>query len=56
MIEDDENQSPEYYDLYDDLNERLCEENEEPEEDKVCCSEDDIEVIVVKKVWGLENT
>ena len=52
MIEDDENQSPEYYDLYDDLNERLCEENEEPEEDKVCCSEDDIEVIVVKKVWG----
>ena len=44
MIEDDENQSPEYYDLYDDLNERLCEENEEPEEDKVCCSGDDIEV------------
>ena len=44
MIEDDKNQSPEYYDLYDDLNERLCEENEEPEEDKVCCSDDDIEV------------
>ena len=56
MIEDDENQSPEYYDLYDDLNEKLCEENEEPEENKVCCSGDDIEVILVKKVWGPENT
>ena len=44
MIENDENQSPEYYDLYDDLIERLCEENEEEEEDKVCCSGDDIKV------------
>ena len=43
MIEDDENQSPEYYDLYDDLKERLCEENEEGE-DRVCCSGDDIKV------------
>ena len=44
MIEDDEIDSPEYYDLYEDLNERLCEENEAPKEDKVCCSEDEIQV------------
>ena len=44
MIDDDEIDSPEYYVLYDDLKERVCEKNEEPEEDKVCCSEDDIKV------------
>ena len=44
MIDDDEIDSPEYYVLYDDLMERVCEKNEEPEEDKVCCSEDDIKV------------
>ena len=52
MIEDDKNQSPEYYDLYDDLIERLCEENDEQEEDKVCCSGDDIKV----GCGDLENT
>ena len=44
LIEDDEIDTPEYYDLYEDLNERLCEENRAPKEDKVCCSEDDIKV------------
>ena len=44
MIEDDDIDSPEYYDLYEDLKNRLCEENEESEEDKVCCPEDDIKV------------
>ena len=44
MIEDDDIDSPEYYDLYEDLKERLCEENKEPEENKVCCSGDDIKV------------
>ena len=44
MIEDDDIHSPEYYDLYDDLMERVCQKNEEPEEDKVCCSENDIKV------------
>ena len=44
MIEDDDIHSPEYYDLYDDLSEKICEENEEPEENKVCCSENDIKV------------
>ena len=51
MIEDDEIDSPEYYDLYEDLNERLCEENKAPKEDKVCCSGDEIQVgsFLIKK-------
>ena len=44
MIDDDDIHSPEYYDLYYDLSERICEENEAPEENKVCCSKDDIKV------------
>ena len=33
--------SPEYYDLEEDLYDRICEENEGTKEDKVCCSKDD---------------
>ena len=44
MIEEEEIDSPEYYDLYDDLKGRLCEKNKEPGEDKVCCPEDEIKV------------
>ena len=44
MIDDDDIHSPEYYDLYYDLSERICEENEAPEENKVCCSKDNIKV------------
>ena len=36
--------SPEYYDLYDNLNNRICEEKKEQEEDKVCCSGEDTKV------------
>ena len=36
--------SHEYDVLYDDLKERLCEKNEEQEEDKVCCSGEDTKV------------
>ena len=45
LIENDEIDTPEYYDLYDDLLARLCEVHEEDhDKDKVCCSEDDIKV------------
>ena len=44
LIENGEDDTPEYYDLYDDLTDRLCEENGEPGEEKVCCFEDDIKV------------
>ena len=36
--------TPEYDNLHDDLIERVCGENEAPKEDKVCCSEDEIQV------------
>ena len=45
MIQDEEIDTPEYYDLYDDMKTRLCEIHEEDhDKDKVCCAEDDIKV------------
>ena len=52
MIQDEEFDTPEYYDLYDDMKGRLCEIHEEDhDKDKVCCSEDDIKVGCRELFW-----
>ena len=42
---DYETDNEKYYDLEDDLNMKICERNEDPEMNKVCCSEDEIQVV-----------
>ena len=49
---DYDTEADKYYDLLDELQKKICESNEDPEMNKVCCSEDDIKVgIFLNQGW-----